>query len=229
MSKPTNYRKQLEENYNQWRKISWSDIEAKLEMLQNIDKIANYIDDVQFVIYYQIRIAYSFPFEQSGFAEKYFLKVLKRIESEADKSDMLETTYEGLGDLYFETKQYGKAGSTYLKLLKIKPIDDFVEEDLLRIATAMVKSEPSFYQKAEELLLFVYQSEYCNEEMNHKMTTKTNYYLGLAKYKLKKYGESKSYFEKALVLYKQRKWDNKKILQYLNQIADAIENKPTSA
>ena len=61
------------------------------------------------------------------------------------------------------------------------------------------------------------------------MATKTNYNLGLVKFKLRKYKEAKSYLEKALILYKQRKWDSKSIYQLLNSIEDTVDSKPRSA
>jgi len=222
----------LNKHYNEWRKISWDAKEYKLKILNKIDEVLDFLEetDVVYVAQLRIRIAYSVPAAEYQIAEKYFLKVVKNEELFANNPDILETTYQGLGDLYFETIQYDKASDVYIKLLKINKIAVLLEEDILQMGIAMVNhSKGIYHNKAEELFLFVYNSCVCDEEMDHLMATETNYNLGLVKFKLKKYKEAKLYLEKALVLYKQRKWDCENIYQMLNCISDMVDNKPKSA
>lgn len=191
----------LNKYYNEWQKISWKAKEYKLKNLNKIDEILDFLEktDAVFVAQLRIRIAYLFPVEEYKIAEKYFLKVIEKEKLFANNVDILETTYQGLGDLYFETEQYNKASDIYIKLLEVIEVDDFIEEDILQIGIAMLNhSKGIFNKKAEELLLFVYNSDICDEEMYHLMTTKTNYNIGLVKYKLRKYKEAKPYLERHL-------------------------------
>jgi len=222
----------LNKHYNEWRKISWEAKDYKLKILNKINEILEFIEktDAAFAAQLRIRIAYSAPKEEYQIAEKQFLKVVEKEELFADQTDILETTYEGLGDLYFEAKQYDKASDIYIKLFEINRIVDFFEEDILQMGIAMLNhSKGIYHDKAEELLLFVYNSCVCDEKMDHLMATEVNYNLGLVKYKLRKYKEAKPYLEKALVLYKQRKWDYQNINNLLNNIADYNDSKPIAA
>ncbi len=226
------YKLQLEEFYEQWRYLNWNNKKEKTKLLGKIDTLTDFLEESEsvFVAQTQIRIAYSALMEEYQIAEKYFLKVVEKEEQFANNPDILETTYQGLADLYFETKQYDKSSNIYIKLLKINELEDLIEEDILQMGIAMVNGSKGLYHnKAEELLLFVYNSDVCDEEMDHLMATKANYYLGLARFKLKNYKEAKLYLKNAIILYKQRKWDCENIYQLLNNISDTFEVKPHSA
>ena len=222
----------LNKQYNEWRKIAWEAKEYKLKILNKIDEILASIEkiDTAFVAQLHVRIAYSVPNKEFKIAEKYFLKVVENEKLLTNQEDILETTYQGLGDLYFNTKQYDKASKIYIKLFDFKEIEDLIEEDILQMGIAMANLDKAKYLlKAEELLSFLYHLDVCDAEMDHLMATKTNYNLGLVKFKLKKNTEAKVYLKKALVLYKQRKWDSKSIYQLLNSIGDTVDSEPTSA
>ena len=219
----------LEEYYKQWRNLNWNEKESKSEILTKIDSIAETITDSVFVANFQIRIAYSFPKnDYFEIAEEYFLKIMNKKESFANNPEILETTFEGLGDLYFENKRYDKACEIYLQLLDVVEMSDFIEEDLLQMGIAFTNHTKAVYiYEAEELLTEAY--ELSDEGMDHFMTTKTSYWLGVVKYKLMKYKAAKILLENALIRYKRYDWDCKEILRMLDNIDNAQGNKPVSA
>ena len=219
----------LEKYYKQWRNLSWDKKEKKLKFLQEIDTIAETVDDIVFTANFRIRIAYSFPKnDYFEIAEKYFLKVVNKSELLIDNPKVLEITFEGIGDLYFENKKYDKACDVYNKLLEIVDFKEFIEEDILQMGIAFVNnSKGLFIDKAEELLSVVYKLS--DEEMDHFIITKAGYWLGLVKYKLEKYKDAKILLQKTLIRYKRYNWDCKEIFRMLENIENTQANKPVSA
>ena len=224
----------FQKSYDKWRNLDKKkDIAKTKQILYEMDEIAKIINQKDYIFTSSIYVrlatlsSISKDFET---AKKYFTKVTDKAQYLLNDEDILEFAYRGLGDLYFEKQQFKEASKQYYMLQELLQITDFLEEDILQMGIAMVNnSENKYLIKAEELLSFVYQLDICNEEMDHLMTTETNYNLGLAKFKLKKYKEAKPYLKKALVLYKQQKLECNGIYLLLNNIEEITNTEPLSA
>jgi len=223
----------FQKKYDIWRGTDTKDKAKRLKILLELDEIAEIINkiDVVFTSAIYVRLAVlSLIAKNYKIAKKYFLKVVNKAEYLKNDNDILEYAYGGLGDLYFEKKQYKKASEQYFLLQKTQDIEELLEEDILQISTAMLNTNNQKYLKvAEQLLQYLFVEGLCDDQMDHLFSTQANNNMGIVKYKLEKYNDAKPYLEKALILYKQRKLDCKNINRLLNNIADTDENKPLSS
>lgn len=228
-----NQKELFQKKYDKWRNVNSKDKVERQKILLELDELAEIINkiDVVFTSAIFVRLAVlSLIAKNFKIAKKYFLKVIAKADYLKKDIDVLEYAYRGLGDLYFEKKKYKKASEQYFLLQKIQDIEELLEEDILQMTTAMLNTNNQKYLKAaEQLLQYLFVEGLCDDKMDHLFSTQANNNMGIIKYKQGKYNEAKPYLEKALTLYKQRKWDCKNISRLLNNIADTDENKPLSS